>query len=366
MRAWHSCECQQSGVAVLPVAIILLAGAALMLFFSQKNLLVDLQITRNGYVSRIAYAAADSGLALAMSRLNDPEQRKTILADSKGTGAYDRLVSTGFSQNLGEQVDTRVTIKSLSLGGSDVRLQLQGTGCIADCTRGRALVSQTVAMRGGIHRIPFALLSARGAIDVTGPVTLSNQTVTVRGMLLHAGSTIAMDESVQRMTLPGTHPDLAQIGLDKSYAQQSPDQFFQQWFGADKAFIREHATRVTCQSECSGSVAALGSRVIWLEGDARLENGVIGSVNAPVILIAAGNLHIGGSVRITGIAYSMAAQTRVQLAPGLGNLNGAVIAENALVVGQGGALNYNAGVLQRAQSSLGQFVIIPGSWGDGE
>ena len=53
MRAWHSCECQQSGVAVLPVAIILLAGAALMLFFSQKNLLVDLQITRNGYVSRI-------------------------------------------------------------------------------------------------------------------------------------------------------------------------------------------------------------------------------------------------------------------------------------------------------------------------
>ena len=56
------------GVAVLPVAIILLAGAALMLFFSQKNLLVDLQITRNGYVSRIAYAAADSGLALAMSR----------------------------------------------------------------------------------------------------------------------------------------------------------------------------------------------------------------------------------------------------------------------------------------------------------
>ena len=38
----------QQGVGVLPVALILLAGAALMLLFAQRNLLVDLRITQNG------------------------------------------------------------------------------------------------------------------------------------------------------------------------------------------------------------------------------------------------------------------------------------------------------------------------------
>lgn len=356
----------QSGAAVLPVVLILLMGAALMLFFSQKNLLVDLQITRNGYASRIAYSAADSGLALAFSRLNDPEQRKTILADTKGTGAYDALVSPSFTQRLNDNIDARITLKSLSLGGSDIRLLLQSMGCIADCARGRALVSQTVAMRGGIHRIPFALLSARGAIDATGPVTLSNQSAAVRGMLMHAGGVITYDEAVQRVTTAGGNPDLAQVALDKHYAQLSPDQFFLQWFGADKAFIGEHATRVSCQGDCSGSVAALGSRVVWLAGDARLENGTIGTVNAPVILIASGNLHIGGSARITGLVYSMAPLTRVQLASGAGGINGAIVAENGLLIGQGGALTYNPVVLQRAQSTLGKFVAIPGAWGDGE
>lgn len=356
----------QSGVAVLPIALILLVGAGLMLFFSQKNLLIDLQITRNGYASRVAYAAADSGLALALSRLNDPEQRKTILADTKGSGAYDALVIPSFTQRLGDTIDARVTLKSLSLGGADIRLQLQSTGCIADCARGRASVSQIVAMRGGIHRIPFALLSARGSIDATGPVTLSNQSTAVRGMLMHAGGAITYDEAVQRVTTAGGNPDLAQVALDKHYTQQSPDQFFLSWFGADKTFIREHATRVSCQGDCGSAVAALGSRVIWLEGDARLENGTIGTVNAPVILIASGNLHIGGAARITGLIYSTASLTRVQLADGVGSINGAIVAENGLLVGQGGVLAYNPIVLQRAQSALGQFVPISGSWGDGE
>lgn len=357
----------QSGLAVLPVALILLAGAALFLFFSQKNLLVDLQITRNGYASRLAYAAADSGLAVALVRLNDPEQRKTLLADTKGTGAYDTLVATGFAQSLGDQIDARVTLsppKGQGLGGPDIRLLIQSTGCISDCARGRATVSQMVAMRGGIHRIPYALLSARGAIDVSGPVSLSNQSAAVRGMLIHAGGAIAVDEAVQRVTPSGIHPDQAEVASDKQYAQQTADQFFLQWFGADKGFIREQSERVSCQGECAGAVAAQGSRVIWLDGDARLSNGVIGSANAPVILIASGNLQLSGSLRVTGIIYSMASITQVQL--GMGTIDGAVIAEQRMNVSQGGVLSYNPVVLQRAQSTLGRFIPVPGSWSDSE
>lgn len=355
---------QQSGFAVLPVALILLAGAALFLFFSQKNLLVDLQITRNGYTSRLAYAAADSGLAVALTRLNDPEQRKTIFAETKGQGAYDALVTSDFTQTLGDNVEARVKLKAIALGGPDVRLRLQSIGCVSDCGRGQATVAQTVAMRGGIHRIPFALLSARGVIEASGPVTLNNASATVRGMLMHAGGSIMHDEAVQRITVSGIHPDQAEVASDKQYAQQTVDQFFLQWFGADKVFIREQSARVSCQGECTSAVAAQGSRVIWLEGDARLSSGAIGSANAPVILIASGNLQLSGSLRVTGIIYSMASITQIQL--GMGSIDGAVIAEQRLNIGQGGMLSYNPAVLQRAQSTLGRFIPVPGSWSDGE
>ena len=360
----HRPLASQRGLAVLPVTLILLAGAALILLFSQKNLLTDLQITRNAYASRMAYAAADSGLALTLSRLNDPAQRKGILVETKGTGAYDAIVTPTFTQSLGEAVDTRVKIKGQKLGGSDARLQVQSTGCVSDCSKGRAIVGQTLAMRGGIQQIPYALLSARNDIDVSGPVALNNQAPGVRGMLLHAGGSATHDAGVKRNSLPGQNPDLAEMASDKQYAQQSADQFFQRWFGADKPFIRQQATRVACSGECAGSVAAAGSRVIWLEGHARLSTGSLGSATAPVIIIASGNLQLAGSVRINGLIYSMAPVTTVQL--GLGTLDGALIAENTLSVSQGGQFSYNPVVLQRAQSTLGRFVPVPGSWSDGE
>lgn len=356
----------QAGLGVLPVALILLAGAALMLLFSQKNLLVDLRITQNAYASRVAYAAADSGLAVALSRLNDPEQRKALLAETKGSGAYDVITQPVITQTLGDGVEARIKLKGIALGGSDVRLQVQSTGCVSDCAKGRATVSQSLAMRGGIQQIPYALLSARGSLDVSGPVTLNNTSSAVRGILMHAGGAITHDASVQRISLPGMNPDQADVANDKTYAQTSGDAFFQQWFGADKAFIRAQATRVSCQGECAGSIAAVGSRVIWLDGDAHLSSGTLGTAAAPVILIASGNLQLAGSVRITGVVYSMAPVTQTGLAQGLGALEGALIAENRLVVNEGGLFSYNPVVLQRAQSILGTFVPVPGSWSDGE
>lgn len=362
MRRYHLAN--QHGMGVLPVALILLAGASLVLLFSQKNLLVDLRITQNGYASRVAYAAADSGLAVALARLNDSEQRKTILAETKSAGVYDALVLPVMTQPLGEHVDVRIKLKASGLGSPDARLHLQSTGCVDDCRQGRATVSQTLVMRGGIHRIPYALLSARGSIDASGPVTLTNQTSAARGMLFHAGGAVSHDAAVQRISLPGRNLDLAEQAGDKAYAAASADAFFMQWFGADKTFIRQQAVRISCQGECSGSVAAAGQRVIWLEGDARLSSGNLGSAAAPVIIIASGAVQIANTVRITGIVYSMAPVTHVQL--GTGALNGALIAEQRLQVSQGGQLNYNPVVLQRAQSMLGAFVPVPGSWSDGE
>lgn len=354
----------QKGAGVLPVALILLGGAALMLLFTQRNLLVDLRITQNGYGHRLAYALAESGLVTVLTRLNDPLQRQQILADRKGNGFYDSITQPVVQVPMGDQLNASVKIKGLVLGQADVRLQLDSTGCVAGCAQGRATVSQTLAMRGGIHKVPYALITARGEISATGPVSIANQTAAVRGMLFHAGKAIVVDEAVQRSTIPGSNPEAAVLMHDKTLAQMTPDRFFESWFGSDKALIQSVATVINCNGDCSSAVAAAGSRIIWLPGATQLTSGTIGSVAAPVVVIASGTLKLSGSVRITGVVYSMAPMTELHLLSG--RLDGAVIAENNLVVQDGGVYTYNPIALQTAQTKLGTFVPVPGSWSDGE
>jgi hypothetical protein len=183
-------------------------------------------------------------------------------------------------------------------------------------------------------------------------------------MLFHAGKTVAYDDDVQRTTIPGQQVDAAALANDKSYAQLSADRFFEFWFGADKTLVKKASTVINCNGDCSGAVAAAGSRVIWLEGNARLSSGVLGSATSPVVIIAGGGLQVSGSARINGVVYSMAPRTEVQLISG--RLEGALIAESNLLVQGGGIFTYNPTVLQVAQTRLGTFVPVPGSWSDGE
>lgn len=354
----------QRGAGVLPVALILLAAAALVLLFTQRNLLLDWRMTHQGYTHRLAYAAAESGLAVVITKLNDPVQRALILADKKGAGTYDTVLVPVHQVPVGASLSASVIIKGLSLGQSDIRLQLQSNGCVADCTQGRAIVSQALAMRGGIHRIPYALMSTCGALTATGSATLTNQSAAVRGMLLHTGKEAVVDDSVIQMTVPGQEPGAARVLSDKGFANMSASQFFQYWFGADKTAIQNTATRVRCNGECAATLAAAGSRVLWIDGNARLSSGVIGSASAPVVIIASGALEITGGARVTGVVYSMAPQTRLSVTQG--GIDGAVIAEQDLRIETAGTYRYNPVVLQIAQTRLGRFVPIPGSWSDGE
>ena len=359
---------QQRGAGVLPVALILLAGAALMLLFAQRNLLLDWRITQNGYTHRLAYSAAESGLAVVVSALNDPVQRAQMLADKKGVGTYDTIQTPVHTLSLNDTLTASVSIKGQGLGQSDLRLQLQSTGCVSSCesdkTQGRAVVSQTLAMLGGIHRIPYALLTARGTITASGAPMLSNQTSAARGMLLHAGRTITVEDTVIRQTIAGVHPDAASIAADKQLAQMSSDQFFQYWMGADKDFVQKTAKHIRCGGECGNALAAAGSQVIWIDGNARISSGTIGSATAPVVLIASGPLELTGSARITGVLYSMAPATRLAFVQG--RLEGAAIAEQDLVIENTGTYTYHPTALQAAQTHLGRFVSAPGRWSDGE
>ncbi|MFW9611874.1 MAG: hypothetical protein ACMV0J_06755, partial [Fluviibacter sp.] len=134
--------------------------------------------------------------------------------------------------------------------------------------------------------------------------------------------------------------------------------------GADKDFVQKTAKHIRCGGECGNALAAAGSQVIWIDGNARISSGTIGSATAPVVLIASGPLELTGSARITGVLYSMAPTTRLAFVQG--RLEGAAIAEQDLVIENTGTYTYHPTALQAAQTHLGRFVSAPGRWSDGE
>ena len=75
-------------------------------------------------------------------------------------------------------------------------------------------------------------------------------------------------------------------------------------------------------------------------------------------------MQVSGSARITGVVYSMAPVTELHLISG--RIDGALIAENNLMMQDGGVFTYQPVALQMAQTRLGVFIPVPGSWSDGE
>jgi hypothetical protein len=113
-------------------------------------------------------------------------------------------------------------------------------------------------------------------------------------------------------------------------------------------------------------------RIIWVEGDLTVESdldpGDLGNAEAPVLIVATGNINLdAASVNIVGLLYSQAAAWNNG---GLGDvrLQGAAIAEgNFVASGIGGGnhwVEYRADILSRLGLSTGSFVRVPGSWRD--
>jgi hypothetical protein len=110
--------------------------------------------------------------------------------------------------------------------------------------------------------------------------------------------------------------------------------------------------------------------IIWVEGDMTIESDLdLGSVEAPVLIVATGNISLdAASVNIVGMLYSQAATWNNA---GLGDVRvqGAAVAEGDFVaagIGSGGTewLQYDPNVLQWMRLSSGTFIRVPGSWRD--
>jgi len=258
---------------------------------------------------------------------------------------------------------------------------------------GRALVTALVALKGAVATPPVAALTVFGEVmnRELATVTLSayNTDIDRGGVTVHAEGAIPTNFNVILGGLPGTPgaesvfpgdtsmSELRTVPAGLVAAGRGPaDRIFASTFGfwPSTARWQPGAVRLTCPSgDCrpalQTAVALNPDRVIWIEGDLRLETaGTIGSLPNPAdltaagaaVIIATGNLIVpAANVRIFGLVY-----TRSGGWTGGGEIQGAAIAEANLAATAAQTVVFNAGVLDTLRLRAGSFVRVPGGWRD--
>jgi hypothetical protein len=258
-----------------------------------------------------------------------------------------------------------------------------------------ATVSVVVALNSALATPPGVALTVRGDLDVAAamrllPVALpSRQDLDAiwmpNGSLVHVGGAANnLAANLKPGNVRGT-PIEALVAMDGALGALTPDQMFASVFKMNKGSYKNQPGTVVlndCAAACTDKLVAAWQftaglppgrrnpgRIIWVEGDMRVESDLdLGTAEAPVLIVATGNINLdAASVNIVGLLYSQAAAWNG--GPRDVRLLGAAIAEgNFVASGFGGNgsewLQYRADILSRLRLNTGSFVRVPGSWRD--
>jgi len=247
-----------------------------------------------------------------------------------------------------------------------------GTQCAAAATeRSDAYVEvdSMFALAGGLRAPPSAALTALGNASFSGTdVRVTNADDETNGVTVNAGGAITGNPRLT--SAPGSVASGSMVAGDSSLSSlltQQGDKPFVTFFGSDKAaFQRLGSVRsVTCAGDCGAAIQAAydeGYRMVWIDGNAVIEGSrTLGSATDPLLVVANGNLQLGGTMRLYGVAYSAAILSDNG---GSAELHGAAIAEGSFSGSGSTHLVYDPDVLARLHFRTGTFARVPGSWSD--
>ncbi len=266
----------------------------------------------------------------------------------------------------------------------------EGTGGEAAAT-----VSVVVALSSGLATPPGVALTVRGVLDFEDamrllPVALPSRQVLdefwmPNGSLVHVGgAAINVAENLTPSNVRGT-PIEALVARDPTLGALTPGQMFASVFKMSKGSYKNQPATVVlndCAAACTDKLLAAWQptpgliepgrinpgRIIWVEGDMTVESDLdIGTEDAPVVIVATGNVRLAASVNIVGLLYSQAADWD-NGGPGDAKVRGAAVAEGNFSgrdIGGGDYwVQYDSTVLRWLRLSTGSFVRVPGSWRD--
>lgn len=282
---------------------------------------------------------------------------------------------------------------------ADLCLDFLPQGAIGD---GLATVHAFLALRTGLQTPPAAAVTARLGVapSLAAQLRVVNTDRASNGITVDIGNALSAAEQAQiaAESLPGTPAESSLVPTDFKLAALSTtamppiagsltagERMFAATFGMKRAtYLQQSGLRVCAAPACTTAAdinalqAANPNRVIWVQGDLAL-NADIGTAAAPVLLVVDGatltlaaNVNIVGLVYITGGSAAPGTAATIELPNAATNINGALVAENALLTNYAGApaatdmltVTYDPVVLNLLRTTYGTYVRVPGSWKD--
>ena len=419
---------RQRGAATLIIVLLLFFVVPMVAAYTGRNLIFEQRTSANQYRSTQAMEAAQAGVEWTLAMLNGGRIDASCLpsANANDNTFRDRYLSAAGNDDEAIADDGAITLRTRADGGGDLLPSCVFDGdsdtwqcsCPSDgatalpavvsplarpmfrirlipsprpdvisiasagCTRpdaacvavdpqapagdALAVVTAMISIRGGLHTPPGAPVMARGALDLTGPLSVFNTDRASNGITAIAGGGVA--GNLLPTSLPGTPPETSVAPPDALLAGLADGRrMFHTVFGMQPETFREQAgaVRVDCAGGCDTAtiaplVANNPGRVIWMDGSLTVD-GNIGSAQVPALLVATEGVTLTSGT-VVGLIYSRAANWDL----GVGNtvVRGALLAENNIVGSGGQSVVYDADVVIRLRRGRGSFVQVPGGWKD--
>ncbi len=412
----------QRGAGALVAVVLLYVAMAIIVVFTNRNLIFEQKTSANQYRATLALEAAEAGLEWATTMLNksgritaqcvdvtagsgvnfrekylDYERSRipnwapivgsgTVVAacvtgqdrtdwtcscPSVSAGALVSPVSAvapavgGFKPGFAIAFVTNPATRSVDLVSYGCTSVINSATCAGDAS---ATVRVTLANVSALATAPGAPLTARGAVNVgNAALGVQNGDPTSAGVTVNAGMGINAP-NLRITSTPGTPPTSTLVGNDDSLRNSTEDQMFQTFFGVPKATWRDSVAdaRLTCpctETSVSGALAT-GARKLWLQGDLSMNaNLTLGSANDPFILIVDGMVEMRGDLAVYGVMYSTGI-TWDNTGGGSALLVGAAISEGNYQGNGTPDYYYDPRVIANLLDIPGAFARVPGSWRD--
>ena len=424
MHRHYSFDRRQRGVAALVVTLLLCLTMVLAVAFAHRDIAAEERRSANDYRTAQAFEAAEAGLEWALARANDATRLDDDCrpsADATARSWRDRMLSVAVTTSIvapatwrDAGVDTplqsacvrdaagwqcscpttsRPVLPIAAIGATAPAFSIEfqpgprpglvrvlATGCTRAvagrvCTTTAAIDHDATTRHQAVwawvpalRSAPVAALTVRGDVVAIGALGVRNPDRAGNGLALHAGGQVHAD--ALRLAAPqGSSLGTAIASGDAELASLSADRFFARHFGMDRdAWSRQSSvTRIACATECADAITtaiANGHRRIHVDGDLALAGPLqIGSSDAPVVLVAAGDVRLSADIAIRGVLHG-ASLAWNGAAPGSALVRGA-----ALVAGDyrgDGAPDvvHDAALLALLKAREGSLVRINGSWKD--
>jgi len=349
---------KQQGAATLLTALVLLISITLVALFTSKTVLIETQIAADNYRTGQAAAAANAAMDHAVAYFNaggldqnadgsvdftgpgaEPTEASCVMPATTASpltltsGTQTTLAQFYFNNASGNACDCTgpSCMSAINMNRALVTARGWSDDCTAVRTITQCLTTYDVFDSGQSPQQPFVSKAGVGAFGnakiinrYTNSSIWSGGADTVSGAsfgtyLRPSGKEIA-DYTQAQLDSPDEDANTQKVsdrnsgrGIDviindptlgnkttstTNYTNPADNQFFDMFFAHTKSDIRNNS-----QLLASGASLAGKTGLVWVNGNAAINGGTIGTAAKPIILIVDGTLRLTGNPTIYGVVY---------------------------------------------------------------